>query len=240
MKTLLFGGSKDLSQTISLILKVRWPELVLLHATESREVIELIYREQPDIVMLQHGVASVDCFDLISQVRSFSDVPIIVLSQSDDVVDKIRALEMGADDWIAQSSVPMEFIAKVNAVLRRCLPRSNDRVSRFLNGEVSINYATRQVRVSGKQVKLTPIECKILRRLVRNEGSVVSCIDLLHSAWGPDYQADPEFLKKYIYRLRSKVEEDPANPQIILTERGAGYTFIAPCDSREQRLFSTK
>jgi len=232
MKILVVSASKDLSQNISLILKVRWPELSLFHAIEAREGIELIYREQPDIVILQHGVASVDCFDLIGQIRSFSDVPIIVLGQSDDVIDEIRALEMGADDWIAPSASPMEFIAKVNAVLRRCLPsRITQRVSCFLNGKVSINYTTHEVSLLGKQTKLTPIECKILCQLVRNEGSVVSYRDLLHSVWGPDYRADPEFLKKYIYRLRSKLEEDPTNPQIILTERGVGYTFIAPGNS---------
>ena len=233
MKALLVSGSKDLSQTISLILKVRWPELSLVHAAAAKEVIELIHREQPDIVMLQHGVASVDCFDLISQIRSFADVPIIVLSQGDDVIGKIRALEMGADDWIAPSSVPMEFIAKVNAVLRRCSPRSDDRVSSFFKGKLNINFATHEVCVLGRVVKLTPIEYKILCQLLRNERSVVSCGDLLHSVWRPDYRADPEFLKKYIYRLRSKLEEDPANPQIILTERGVGYTFVPPGNSHK-------
>jgi len=102
VKVLVASDSKDLSQTISLILKVRWPELSLVHATEAREGLDLIRREQPDIVMLHlpersEGSPPMDCFDLISRIRSFSDVPIIVLSQSDDVVDKIRALEMGAD-----------------------------------------------------------------------------------------------------------------------------------------------
>ena len=235
MKALLVSGSKDLSQNISLILKVRWPELSLVHATEARESIELVYRERPDIVMLQlpersEGSASLDCFDLISQIRSFADVPIIVLSQSDDVMDKVRALEMGADDWIAPSSIPMEFIAKVNALLRRYSHKDTG-ISSFLDGKLSINYAAHKVCVLGKPVHLTPIEYKILCQLARNEGSIVSCASLLHNVWGPDYRADPEFLKKYIFRLRSKVEEDPAKPKIIQTERGVGYIFIPSSSS---------
>lgn len=226
MKALLVGDSEDLSQTISLILKVRWPQLTLVHALEAREGMELIYREQPDIVMLHLDSAAVDCFDLISQIRSFSDVPLIILSEKNDVMDKIRALEMGADDWIAPSSIPMEFIAKVNAILRRRSPRSNAHISSFFDGKLSINFATREVCALGRPVKLTPIEYKILCQLVRNEGSVVSRADLLHSVWGPDYRADPEFLKKYIYRLRSKVEEEPTKPKIILNERGIGYKLV--------------
>ena len=231
MKALLVGGSKDLSQSISLILRVRWPNLSLIHVTEIRESTELVHKEQPDIVMLHLDSASLNGFDLISQIRGFSDVPIIALSQSDEVVDKVRALEMGADDWIAPSSLPMEFIAKVNAILRRCFPCRNDRGCSDFNGKLSINYATREVRVDGKPVRLTPIEYKILCQLAKSEGRVVSRENLLRSVWGPNYEADPEFLKKYIHRLRSKIEEDPAAPKSIRTERGVGYIFTTSSNS---------
>jgi len=232
MKVLLVSGSEDLSQTISVILKVRWPNLSLVRTSEASASLQLIHREQPDIAMVHlpersEGSASLDCFDLISQIRGFSDVPLIVISQGDDVIDKVRALETGADDWIVQSSVPMEFIAKVNAILRRCSPYSSSCVSCFFNGKLSIDYATRKVCVLGKLVKLTPIEYKILCQLIRNVGSVVGRADLINSVWGPDYQAAPEFLKKYIHRLRSKVEEDPAIPQMVLTERGVGYIITS-------------
>lgn len=233
MKVLLIGDSENLSQTISLTLRVRWPELSLLHATAVREGIKVIHREQPNIVMLHRDSAAVDCFDLVSQIRSFSDVALIILSEKDNVMDKIRALEMGADDWITPSSIPMEFIAKVNAILRRRSPRSNDRPSYFFSGKLSINFATRKVCVQGKSVKLTPIEYKILCELVRNEGSVVDRANLLRNVWGPNYRADTEFLKKYIYRLRSKIEEDLTNPKIILNKRGVGYIFISSSNSAQ-------
>jgi len=226
MKALVIGASEELVETISLILKVRWRDLVV-HAAEPGEALELARGEQPDIVMLRLDSASASCFDLIGQIRSFSKVPVIVLSDIGSVVDKVRALEMGADDWISRDCMPMEFIAKVNAILRRCYPHSNNHVSCFFNGKLSINYAAHEVCMLGKRVNLTPIEYKILYQLVRNEGTVVSCINLLRNVWGADYEADPEFVKKYICRLRSKIEEDPSNPQIILTERGAGYLYSA-------------
>ena len=180
--------------------------------------------------MLQVDATSPDDFDLIGQIRSFSEVPLIALSQSKDVMDKVKALEMGADDWIPPSS-PMKYIAKVNAILRRCCPLGDGYTASFLCGKLSINYATHDVYVNGKPVKLTPIEYKILYQLVKNEGSVVCHTNLLSSAWGPHYGATPEFLKKYIYRLRSKIEEDPGDPKIICTRRGVGYIFITASDS---------
>ena len=134
----------------------------------------------------------------------------------------------------------MEFIAKVNAILRRGLPRKDTNVSYFLNDKLSINYATHEVRLSGKPVKLTPIEYKILCQLAKKEGSIVSHAILLHSVWGSGYGDKIEFLKNYIYRLRSKVEEDLSNPEIILTERGVGYIFIASSASTQYRPLSTR
>ncbi|MGB6874104.1 MAG: response regulator transcription factor [Dehalococcoidia bacterium] len=231
MKVLVVSHSQDLSQAISHILKVRWPNLRLVHVNEARESLELIHREQPDIVMFHlpersEGAPPLDCFDLISQIRSFSGVPLIVISQSDDVMDKVKALEMGADDWVSLSLIPMEFIAKVNAILRRRSP-NNHEVFLFLNDKLSINYATRQVRISGKPVKLTPIQYKLLCHLVENQGRVCSSAELLQHVWGPNYSDERELLKLSVYRLRSKIEEDPSNPEIIFNERGIGYVIRA-------------
>jgi DNA-binding response OmpR family regulator len=250
MKVLVVSYSQDLSQVISPILKVRWPDLSLVHANEAKEGLELIHRERPDIVMFhisersegpvltQHpehrvlgeGVPPLDCFDLISQIRSFSGVPLIVISQSEDVMDKVKALEMGADDWVSPPFIPMEFIAKVNAIVRRSFP-NNHAVSFFLHGKLSINHATRRVRISGKPVKLTPIQYKLLCHLMENQGRVCSSTELLQHVWGPSYGDEKELLKLSIYRLRSKVEEDPSNPEIIFNERGIGYVIRASSPS---------
>jgi len=229
--TIIVAGSGELGQDISLFLKVRWPELTLLSCGEAREATELIYREHPDLVVIDRGAPSVDCFDMICQIRSFSDVPIIIVSQSDDVADSVRALEMGADDWISLPSIPMQFIAKVSAILRRCHPRSSRSALSSLDGKLSMNFATREVFISEKQVKLTPIEYKILCHLAENQGSVVSSAELLRHVWGPNYQDDKETLKISIHRLRSKIEKDSADPQIVLCERGVGYIIRSPHSS---------
>jgi DNA-binding response OmpR family regulator len=227
MKVLLVSDSEELSRTIPLVLKVRWPNLSLFCTGEARECLQLIHREQPCLALLHLDSGPEDCFALISQIRSFSDVPLMVISQSDDVMDKVRALETGADEWVVQSSVPMEFIAKVNALLRRCQHPNTNCILSCLGGRITIDSCMRKVSVLGKVVKLTPIEYKILWQLAQNEGSVVSRDALVRTVWGPGYSTDPEFLKKYIYRLRCKVEEDPADPRILLTERGIGYIMAS-------------
>jgi DNA-binding response OmpR family regulator len=236
MKVLVVGQSQRLSQDISSILKVRWPDLSLAYANEAKESLELIHREQPDIIMFHcpeqsEGAPLLDCFDIITQIRSFSDVPIIVISQSDDIMDKVKALEMGADDWVSPSLIPMEFIAKVNVILRRRSPKNHD-VSYSFNGKLSINYQTRQVCISGKLVKLTPIQYKLLCHLIKNQGRVCSAAELLQHVWGPNYSDERELLKLSVYRLRSKIEEDPSNPEILFNERGIGYVIRASDSNR--------
>ena len=236
MKLLLVSLPEEISKYIPLVLKVRWPSLTLFHTGEAREALQLIHREQPHLAILyflgrSEGSSPEDCFQLITQIRSFSNVPLIVVGQSDDVTDKIRALEAGADDWVSSSFIPMEFIAKVNAILRRCSPDKHD-VSFFLDGRLSINYDARQVRISGKPVKLTPLQYKILCHLAENEGRVCTSTELLQHVWGPNYSDDKELLKLNVYRLRSKIEEDPSNPEIIFNERGVGYVISASASSK--------
>ena len=231
MRVLVAGCSQDLVQDISFILKIRWQDLSLVHAAEIGESPELVHREQPDIVMFYVSDQCLEtpppnCFDLIGEIRSSSDVPLIVISQSGDILDKVKALDMGADDWVSPSFVPMEFIAKVNAILRR-RSSNNQTASFFINGKLSIDYDTRQVHVSGNPVKLTPIQYKLLCHLIKNRGRVCSNAELLQHVWGPNYSDDRELLKLGVYRLRSRIEEDPSNPEIIFNERGIGYVIKA-------------
>jgi DNA-binding response OmpR family regulator len=209
----------------------------LVRADEATESVKLIHAEQPDVVMLHipdrgEAASSVDYFDTITQIHGFSGVPLMVISQGDDIIDKVRALEMGADDWVSPSCSPMEFIAKVNAILRRRSPNGHGIFSLF-NDKLSIDYAARQVRISGKPVKLTPIEYKLLCHLAENQGRVCSSAELLHHIWGPTYSDDRELLKLSVYRLRSKIEKDPSNPEIIFNERGIGYVIRASASSEQ-------
>jgi two-component system, OmpR family, KDP operon response regulator KdpE len=172
------------------------------------------------------GSAAEDCLGLIGEIRSFSGIPLIVLGLSADVMDKVKALEIGADDWISPPFSPMEFIARVNAILRRCWPQKPG-VASFLDGKLSIDYATRRVSVLGRTVRLTPIQYRIFCYLAENEGRICTTGELLRYVWGPNSSDDRELLKLNVYRLRSKIEEDPSNPEIILNERGMGYVIRA-------------
>jgi len=231
MKVLFVSSSQGLSQLILSVLKIRWPELRLVQADEVRDSLELIHDEQPDLVMFhipdrRERASPASYFDIITQIHGFSAVPLMVISQGDDVMDKVKALEMGADDWVSPSCSPMEFIAKVNAILRRRSPNGQGVFSLF-NNKLSIDYAARQVRISGKPVRLTPIEYKLLCHLAENRGRVCSSAELLQHVWGPNYSDDRELLKLNVYRLRSKIEQDPSNPEIIFNERGVGYVIRA-------------
>jgi len=238
MNALFVGHSGDLAQGISLVLKVRWPDLNLIHIHEPSESLELVHKEEPDVVMLHsaaRGAAQVsdqeaepliDCFELIAQIRSFSSVPVIVVSESDDVMERVKALETGADDWLPSSFIPMEFIAKVNAILRR-FRRSREGVASFLNGRLVIDYSAREVFLSGRPVNLTPIQYRILSHLLRNEGRVCTRAELLRHVWGPHYGDDPQIVKRSVHRLRSRIETDPSHPQIISNSRGVGYVIHA-------------
>ena len=231
MKILVISYSQDLAQDIAFILKIRWPDLCLVHTIEVSESLELIHREQPDIAMFhiperREGAPPLNCFDIISQIHNFSGVPLMIISHSNDVLDKVKALDMGADDWMSPSFIPMEFIARVNAILRRCSPSNHD-ASFLLRGKLSINYNARQVCISGKPVKLTPIQYKLLCHLIKNQGRVCSTTELLHHVWGPNYSDERELVKLGVYRLRSKIEENPSSPEIISNERGIGYVIRA-------------
>jgi two-component system, OmpR family, KDP operon response regulator KdpE len=246
MKVLVVSHSHEISRLISPVLKVRWPDLSLVYASEAGPSLDLIHKEQPDVVMLHlperseqpalaqqperllldEPAASLDYFALISRIRSFSDVPLIVISQSNDIMDRVKALEAGADDWVSPSCASIEFIAKVNAILRRHCA-DNQGVLLSVNGKLSVNCETCQVFVSGRRVKLTPIQYKLLCHLIKNQGRVCSSTELLQHVWGPNYSDEKELLKLSVYRLRSKIEEDPSNPEIIFNERGMGYVIRA-------------
>lgn len=230
MKVLLVSLPDKISRYILLVLRVRWPGVMPIHA-EAEEALGLLHTQQPDLAILHlpergDGSAPEDCFGLIDRIREFSEVPLIVVGETDDVMDRVKALETGADDWVSTSFVPMEFIAKVNAILRRCNP-DNGGVSLLPDGRLSIDHSTRQVYVSGNQVKLTPIQFEILNHLVKNAGRVCTSNELLQRVWGPGYRNEKEILKLSVHRLRSKIEKDPSAPEIIINERGIGYVIRA-------------
>jgi len=236
MRVLLLKLPQEQVKDILLLLKVRWSDLIPFCAEDATEALHIINREQPHLVILHlpersNGVSPEECFELIGRIHTSSALPLIVLGRDHDLTDRVRALEMGADDWVSAGFSPMEFIAKVGAILRRCRP-GRPEVASFLNGTLSIDYAGRRVFVRGKPVRLTPIQFKILCHLAENEGRVCTNTEILERIWGPDGRDARELLKLNIYRLRSRLKPDPADPEIIFNERGAGYVMRTPDPGR--------
>ena len=229
MKVLLLKLPDERVRDILLILKVRWPDLTSFRADDATEALHLIQREQPHLAILNlpernNGASPEECFDLIGEIHSSSALPLIILGRDHDLMDRVRALEMGADDWVSTGFSPMEFIAKVGAILRRCRPPRQEAAS-FLNGTLSIDYAAHRVLVHGRPARLTPLQYRILCHLAENEGRVCTSTELLQLIWGPNCRDAKELLRLNIYRLRSRLRQGPSSPEIIFNERGTGYVI---------------
>jgi two-component system, OmpR family, KDP operon response regulator KdpE len=174
-------------------------------------------------------------YQVLQEIRGWSPVPVIMLTGAGEVRDKVQALKEGADDYITKPFDVQELIARVEAVLRRAGTQPVSRASSFVCGDLSINFETRQVRVKGEHVPLTPHEYRLLLLLVRNVGRVVPYQTILSTVWGPKYTEEVHYLRVYVRRLRRKLEENPSRPRHIRTVRGIGYRC---CEQEEESPLS--
>ena len=230
MKVLIIEDNPQIVRDISFCLQVRYPEVAVVSVGEERKGLDMVETESPDLVMVDSSLPDVDILELVSQIREFSDVPLIILFEAATDMDRARGLEMGADEYINKPFSPIELLARVKALLRRT-QGFGFKPERFISigGELTINNDTHEVLLSaGKRVKLTPIEYHLLLELVRNNGRVLTHSNLVEKVWGSEDVCDQSYVKKYIYRLRSKLENDAGKPQMLLTERGIGYKFVRP------------
>ena len=230
MKVLIIEDNHQVVRDVSFCLQVRYPEVIVVSVEEERKGLEMVETESPDLVMVDSSLPNVDILELVSQIREFSDVPLIILFEAATDMDRARGLEMGADEYINKPFSPIELLARVKALLRRT-QGFGFKPERFITigGELTINNDTHEVLLStGRRVKLTPIEYHLLLELVRNNGRVLTHSNLVEKVWGSEDICDQSYVKKYIYRLRSKLENDAGKPRMLLTERGIGYKFVRP------------
>lgn len=194
--------------------------------TVKRGLIEIGTRK-PDLVVLDLGLPDGDGVDLIRDLRTWSDIPVIVLSARTAETDKVEALDAGADDYLIKPFGAAELLARVRAQLRRRAraPGSSQNVFEF--GKVRVDFARRVVEREGKPLHLTPIEYRLLACLVSHADSVMTHRQLLKDVWGPSHAADSHYVRVYMTHLRKKIEDDPSQPRHILTEAGVGYRFVA-------------
>ncbi|MBP7968109.1 MAG: two-component system response regulator KdpE [Brachymonas sp.] len=193
-------------------------------ATLQRGLLEAASR-QPDLVILDLGLPDGDGVQLVQELRSWSQLPVLILSARSDEINKVRALDAGADDYLTKPFGIPELLARVRALLRRS-QRMPEATPLLCFGEIELDLARRQVLRAGEEVHLTPIEYRLLMYLAGNAGRVLTQRQLLQEVWGPNHTGQAHYLRVYMANLRRKLEADPARPRYLLTESGVGYRLL--------------
>ena len=194
-------------------------------AATAAEGLERAGALKPALIMLDLGLPDRDGVDFIRDLRTWSAVPVIVLSARSAEAEKIEALDAGADDYLAKPFGVGELVARVRAVLRRRPPPGDDGNPIYEFGNIRVDHVRRVIERAGQPVHLTPIEYRLLSLLIANVGKVQTHRQLLKQVWGPAYVESTHYLRVYVGNLRQKLEEDPTRPQHFLTETGVGYRF---------------
>ena len=205
----------------------------VITAADGEEALEAFQKHNPDLIILDVMMPKMDGYGVTREVRRNSDVPIIILTALGDVSERITGLELGADDYVVKPFSPKELEARVKAVLRRTLNKeistTTSKIAKNVikTGNIKIDTARRQVFRNNERIRLTGMEFSLLELLVNNSGQAFSRNDILQHVWAypPDHRIDTRVVDVHISRLRSKLETDPTNPELILTARGMGYMF---------------
>jgi DNA-binding response OmpR family regulator len=196
-------------------------------AFNGREALQQLRDVSPDLILLDVMMPELDGFEVLQMVRETSKVPVLMLTAKGEEDDRVRGLELGADDYITKPFSPREMVSRVKAVLRRTEASSGSTHGLIeVDDRLRMDFDRREIWLEGEIIKLRPTEYRLLYHLVQNAGWVVTHDQLLTKVWGYEYRDEPHYVRLYINYLRKKLEEDPANPKYILTERGVGYRFV--------------
>ena len=232
MKLLIVDDDADIVESVWLGFGLQWPDVEVISAATGDEALTLVEGERPDIVLLDVGLPGRNGYEVLRELRAFSEVPVVMLTARGETVDKVRGLELGADDYVTKPFDHLELLARVRAVLRRLdLKAPTARVPSFRSGPLEVDYGASEARLDGQRLDLTPTEFRLLYHLVRNAGWTLTHETLLSRVWRREYTDELEYLRVYVRRLRDKLGDDPEHPRFIRTERGRGYRFIAESES---------
>ena len=199
----------------------------VVEAFTGQQAMDRLRETLPDLILLDVMLPDIDGFELLRMIRENHDVPVIMLTAKSEEDDRVRGLELGADDYVTKPFSPRELVSRVRAVLRRTeTARGQSSGVIEVDDRLKIDFDRREVWVEDELVKLRPTEYRLLYHLVQNAGWVVSHDQILAKVWGYEYQDEPHYVRLYVNYLRQKLEEDPSNPKYILTERGVGYRFV--------------
>jgi two-component system KDP operon response regulator KdpE len=207
----------------------------VVEAHKGKQAMEKLRQTLPDLILLDVMLPDLDGFEILRMIRENHDIPIIMLTAKTEEDDRVRGLELGADDYVTKPFSPRELVSRVRAVLRRTEGKRDGKEGAIrVDDRLKIDFDRREVWVEGKLVKLRPTEYRLLYHLVQNSGWVVTHDQILAKVWGYEYRDEPHYVRLYVNYLREKLEEDPANPKYILTERGVGYRFVDYKREKEQ------
>ncbi|MEI8131411.1 MAG: response regulator transcription factor [Leptolinea sp.] len=207
----------------------------VVEAYRGLDAIQKMRDSMPDLVLLDVMMPDIDGFEALQMIREISTVPVIMLTAKGEEEDKVRGLELGADDYITKPFSPRELSSRVKAVMRRSEMSSPTTTHELIEVDerLKLDFGRREVWVDGKIIKLRPTEYRLLYHLVQNAGWVLTYDQLLAKVWGYEYRDEPHYVRLYINYIRQKLEPDLANPRYIFTERGVGYRFV---DFKREKL----
>ena len=201
----------------------------VITALNGLEALEQVQNNLPDLVILDVLMPKMDGLEALKQLRTFSNIPVIVLTAKGEDVDKIKGLGLGADDYMGKPFNPDELLARIKAVLRRFEPSQISKALKFLSlADITMDFEKHTVIVRGQEKYLTKTEWMLLGKLAQNAGRLMTYEELLTQIWGPEYRNDIQFLRTWISRLRNKLEADPRNPKLIRTITKTGYIIDSP------------
>ena len=223
-RVLVVDDDAALARALAINLKARGYDVAVAHT--GRDALEGLAKLHPDVVVLDLGLPDLDGLDVLHGVRGWNDVPVVVLSARTTSDEKVDALDAGADDYVTKPFEMNELLARIRAAARRGAAAGRaDTTAVITAGDVVLDLAAGVVTRDGQQVRLTPTEYHLLEVLARNAGRLVPQAQLLREVWGPAYEKETHYLRVYVAQLRRKLEHDPANPRLIVTEPGLGYRF---------------
>jgi len=226
LKVLIIEDNADVVEAVSLCLQLRWPEVSISMAAEGNRGVELLRVESFDIIILDLNLPDIDGLDLLREIRSFSNVPIVILTVRGGEDDQARGLELGADDYIVKPFKARELVARVNAVLRRSqVFQVTVEQSSLTRGKLTLNLSTNSVHLREKTTRLSPIESRVLYTLMNNAENTLSSKTISKEVWEKEH-GTADAVRTVIRRLRYKLNDNP--PRIIMNQRGEGYKFINP------------
>jgi DNA-binding response OmpR family regulator len=225
-KILLIEDEDDIVRLLEFRFKQEGYEV--LSAANGVEGLRVLQQEHPHLVMLDVMMPRMNGWETCKRIREYSDVPIIMLTALGHEMDKVRGLELGADDYVTKPFSLAEVIARVRAALRRGRQPLSDTMTVQIDERLTVDRAQRQVIVDGERTELSPTEFRVLDCFLDNRGRILTHQSLLTQVWGWEYIDETDYLKVYIHHLRKKIEQNPGKPCYIVTERGLGYRFQSP------------